>query len=395
MRTQDLDRGIECLKGSPIYAMSLASRELFHSNLLDWIFRTIPGALVALDASPPREIGGGPDSPWRIGPDAPSLSTSREENDLDLVIRVLGSYTIVIENKVKSLVDVDQLARYRKRVMDSPQRYPNPRFILLTLDALHHSDISPGWEHVRYCALAQGLLRYLQQTPINEYPRYIIEDYCSVVRTLTELSEATPEGWAQPAEALRALRIADLVEKRKAQRLHREFLRLRPDALPDPRQMESRREGVAYIYHGMSNGHGFFGCVTVVGAISTSHGSPPIPLAVGMQVQGDELRSYVEFQLQPGTAKATTGLAAAAVAVFSSVSAKGWWTAGMPSDRGRVRDSARQYDDRMFFRYRVLKSDGTGISMADLAQQMSDGLSAAVGAQSAVVEAAQSALTHE
>ena len=35
---------IEFLKASPVFAMSLSAKELFHSNVLEWICKNVEGA---------------------------------------------------------------------------------------------------------------------------------------------------------------------------------------------------------------------------------------------------------------------------------------------------------------------------------------------------------------
>ena len=99
------------LKKSPIFAMSLSSKELFHSEFWAWLFaRNIEYARIFF----------------------PNISTienvGREEGNRDITV-YSGGKGYVIENKVKSLPNVKQLEkfRYNKHVIYEICNEPNGR----------------------------------------------------------------------------------------------------------------------------------------------------------------------------------------------------------------------------------------------------------------------------
>jgi hypothetical protein len=102
------------LESNPILAMSLGSRELFHSNLLAWFISRHPPVARALGL--PAEV-----------------TVLREKNHTDLLIEQGHHRLMLIENKVFALPDVRQLAR----LADRPDFYVG-ELLLLSLT-------SPGW----------------------------------------------------------------------------------------------------------------------------------------------------------------------------------------------------------------------------------------------------------
>lgn len=86
---------ISDLKNSPIYAMSLGSTELFHSNFWAWLMRT-DSEFISIFFKNITEC----------------KAIKREEKNRDITIHTNdGIY--IIENKIKSLPYVEQLAKYQ------------------------------------------------------------------------------------------------------------------------------------------------------------------------------------------------------------------------------------------------------------------------------------------
>ena len=108
---------ISDLRQSPLFNLSLGSKELFHSNFLAWLFESYPresGAMLARFL----ENGNG---------DVSIKCVKREEEHLDLSIYFNNGQELVIENKVKSLPYIAQLQAYSKNSA------PNRCFVLLSL----------------------------------------------------------------------------------------------------------------------------------------------------------------------------------------------------------------------------------------------------------------------
>jgi len=80
------------LDADPVFALSLGSRELFHSNLLAWFIRHHRPVAEALG------LRG-------------EVTVLREKDHTDLLIRHGQDPVMVIENKVFALPDTSQLAR--------------------------------------------------------------------------------------------------------------------------------------------------------------------------------------------------------------------------------------------------------------------------------------------
>lgn len=91
----DIDERIRNLEKSPIYAMSLGSKELFHSNFWAWLMKTDPKFISIFFEGITK-----------------CNAIKREEKNRDITIHTNdGIY--IIENKIKSLPYVEQLAKYQ------------------------------------------------------------------------------------------------------------------------------------------------------------------------------------------------------------------------------------------------------------------------------------------
>ena len=90
---------IEKLRLSPLFNLSLASKELFHSNFLAWLCEKYPdrvGKVFALF------VNKAPDKFDRV-------KVYRESHHIDLTLRYENDERLLIENKVKSLPSKEQL----------------------------------------------------------------------------------------------------------------------------------------------------------------------------------------------------------------------------------------------------------------------------------------------
>lgn len=98
-------RDIACeLNAELLAGIMYGQRELFHSNLLAWIFDGLPDVADAIfwdftDSDPQNESA--------------VRSVEREKEDLDLVMRWPSAAPLVIENKKFSLPERQQLDEYR------------------------------------------------------------------------------------------------------------------------------------------------------------------------------------------------------------------------------------------------------------------------------------------
>ena len=99
----DLENLRKRLKSNPIYALSLGSRELFHSNFLGWMFENYPHTIATVyDGALPKDF-----------------IVKREESNFDLKIDFTEKdvhHAVIIEVKVKDAPRLDQLVRYDQKL---------------------------------------------------------------------------------------------------------------------------------------------------------------------------------------------------------------------------------------------------------------------------------------
>jgi len=128
------------LEANPVWAMSLGSKELFHSNLLAWCMdhqTSVRDALVQAWTEPEATLKGrlrGPNTPPKV---------LREYKHFDLLASTPGRQALVIENKMFALPDEGQLAAYSAEAVATLPG--TPALILLSLT-------DPGWPDGRWTA---------------------------------------------------------------------------------------------------------------------------------------------------------------------------------------------------------------------------------------------------
>ena len=123
----DYKEAIEYLKTSPMFNLSLSSKELFHSNFLYWIWKLNPNAFKCLIA---KLLNVSPDSlkwgdKWEVVREYNSFdlcvkNCDEESHDEDTGARKInyGDVLLVIENKVKSIPYKGQLHKYVNKVKE-------------------------------------------------------------------------------------------------------------------------------------------------------------------------------------------------------------------------------------------------------------------------------------
>ena len=95
---------INDLSNNAMFAISLTSKELFHTNLWAWMLRKYPQVFTPVFY------------PEYNGQD--KIEVLREYKNTDLFLKI-GDKSIIIENKLKSLPDKNQLERYNKKFLNT------------------------------------------------------------------------------------------------------------------------------------------------------------------------------------------------------------------------------------------------------------------------------------
>lgn len=198
---------LERLKQNPVFAMSLASKELFHSNFLAWVLDALqrdsmPGFLRAIGVeTAPHD----------------RCVILRESHSFDLAFEVGDSDLVVIENKFKSIPRVSQLHDYSAEAKKLAGGR-TPHLVLLSPTMPHWLDRCEPWKHLSYEALT-SVLREVGEMQRDGFIRELLARYCDMVKLLLDLRDlcctrADPRFFPCPSYGLlRAHRLHDLIFK--------------------------------------------------------------------------------------------------------------------------------------------------------------------------------------
>ena len=216
---------ISSLKGNPIFRMSLGSKELFHSNFIEYLWYLDQSAFIMMmNALPSRQCNKlqrlKPRNDYRIG---------REEQNFDICIYHVNDkdkviYDLVIENKVKSIPYKEQLKDYQTKANNT-----GCRFILLTLSQdfpdKGNEEIQ-DWDIVGYDDLSPLINQYYLNGRKQNDPHYhYIKDYLSFIEKLCELKDYTLPA---PQNLLSQQLFDDtVIDALKTIRLHDLYIKLR------------------------------------------------------------------------------------------------------------------------------------------------------------------------
>ncbi|MGI6409836.1 MAG: PD-(D/E)XK nuclease family protein [Bacteroidales bacterium] len=226
---------INLLKESPLFNLSLSSKELFHSNFIAWLISEYPNEM------------------WRIFSKYTSLETSkykikkdsvdREQKHIDImfdVVEIGGDETkatkIIIENKVKSLPYKEQLEKYATK-------FPDASCILLTLSKPEHLTTDSKviktkhqeWHILTYSLFVNELssidFNYQLSNNVDDqnpvYHKKIKKDYINFVNLLVDINEKTKinnlneqfDWYGSTFNALDKIRLADFYIKKKCENM--------------------------------------------------------------------------------------------------------------------------------------------------------------------------------
>lgn len=198
---------IEDLKKNPIFAMSLSSKELFHSNFWAWLFeRNIEYAKIFFTDL--KEIS----------------SVKREQGNRDITIwekfeipkrkakKLSRAY--IIENKCKSLPNKKQLKDYSTNlkgqlVQGVVTGIVEPSFI-------NDPDMA-SWSFLSYKTIGEGIIDVAECVESEGFDKQAIKNYGEMLKSLalclTDKLNITGQTWNTANPALAEIRIADIYSK--------------------------------------------------------------------------------------------------------------------------------------------------------------------------------------
>lgn len=184
----DYQEELNYLKSLPIFKMSLGSKELFHSNFLEFLWEIEPDGKDRFFEMLKMLSG------FNRKADA-QYYLEREKEHFDLCLyHIEGKttfYDLVIENKVKSIPRKDQLDLYKKEVDDKKKKNQVKDTILLLLSLVTDFPCKAmlvkenQWIIIDYLALASAIEKeYKDVSP--KYSSYIDSyvDYCRHLHSL-------------------------------------------------------------------------------------------------------------------------------------------------------------------------------------------------------------------
>lgn len=198
MTNESIEEIVEELKKSPTYAMSLGSKELFHSNF--WAY-----------------LMGNPSYKEFIHSFFPELDLNlvtkveRENEHRDIVI-FAGNKQYVIENKIKSYPDKEQLSRYGE----------NSNMVAGVITGINRPpfDLPTKWKFVSYEEIAKNLKEINSS---DEYLSLVVKNYCKDLDDINKLLKYMFEEtkgklcyWSDNIKKLVDIRLLDVFRKSKA-----------------------------------------------------------------------------------------------------------------------------------------------------------------------------------
>lgn len=208
-----VDALCDALDQEVMFHLSLHSKELFHSNFFGWFCERFPAAArsVLENFIPAR--------------DTSNHRVQRERHNLDLVVELPGLTPVVIENKVFSPPDNEQLDRYSTEL---ESELFEPAHVLLSLGSpnwaedTYQSTSGCLWKHVSYRDLASALRGAAELLSGFDYE--LVLHYVNLVDLLQNLVDeigfpSQDETIASPADIqqlLQEVRLHDAIGKLRA-----------------------------------------------------------------------------------------------------------------------------------------------------------------------------------
>ena len=195
---------LEELKKSPLFYLSAGSKELFHSDFLYWLATQHWDVFICVMRDL-ADLADGRQFWWEntYSLENGNLEIRRESQHFDLVVYVFIDKkrlpVLVLENKVKTLPNVEQLISYTQKAEkewvskgETREKKEKLTSILLSLieakRLLKNSGLKKIWSFKKY----DDLLESLESKPnkLTGFHKQLFSDYCSFIRALCGLAES-------------------------------------------------------------------------------------------------------------------------------------------------------------------------------------------------------------
>jgi hypothetical protein len=237
---------IEELHQSPIYAMSLCSKELFHSNFWAWLMEQDEAFIeIFFTNEGNKELSG-------IG---------REDGNRDITIyrkngnpkKQKPNDVYVIENKLKSIPTVEQLDTYKQKIDN--ENWGVWKGGVLTGIKKPSFELPDGWSFLPHKEIANKIMVTAQNSSADTIKNSIeiIKQYCEVLSNICDILEYTVDMtdniFEYDVDELNKIRISDIAKKMKAENflVHlRKFLKERESELPTVYNEFTLKTGVSF-----------------------------------------------------------------------------------------------------------------------------------------------------
>ena len=313
---KDTDTRIKKLKESPLFNLSLASKELFHSNFLAWVVETYKKDAIA-SLFPGYKL------------EYERIEVLRERSNIDLIVvfynkeKTIGR--IILENKVKSLPYKEQLDKYSKKIVNYKgfeAAKSNHLFILLAMNKNNPSffdddkytttaifsgkkekkSVKVFWNYLSYKTFIKRLeaMGAQCQKDDDDYHKRIVADYCDFMSEQVSILNGEHDMWEKMAnnknndafleydtyKQLQDVRLHDLYDKSRFEFLMRKIL----DKLPKTEISPKYEEGKFKVQFNMTRA---IGLVDIAYTIkSKTEGKEQKRSTIGVQIQGTQFRLF-------------------------------------------------------------------------------------------------------
>ena len=306
MTSEELTKISESLKKSPLFNLSLASKELFHSNFLAWLIENNSSAFLKEfpaylhDELEIKDFDSAEvyDS---VAKHSEEFGVDRERQNFDLSFYLKNFNSkrfVIIENKLKSLPREQQLTDYSEKV----KKEGNVNFTGILLSLIKPKFILPdNWTWWSYDQYLSFLGRFINSNKTS-YHSHLINDYVHFTDNLRQLIPTELEDnhfnfhSDRRLDVLRDLRIYDIFLKSQYYLLGEEIhealqeilndeVDLAPFGLPiEIKHFEDFKKPRIFINSGFSRGQGQIDIKFLI-----KEG-----LALTVQIEGESYRKMIQ-----------------------------------------------------------------------------------------------------